>query len=65
LVTYLLAIYTIVAIARCVTVDVGEHKVSPEVESGLQTPFTQIDVTIADTENESKQLVERAVNKVN
>ena len=42
----------------CFTVDVGEHKVSPEVESGLKTPFDQINVTAADSGSETKQLLQ-------
>jgi hypothetical protein len=57
-VAWLMNILVALSAAGCFTVDVGEHKVSPEVESGLKTPFEKIDVTAADTENEAKQLVQ-------
>jgi len=57
-VTYLLAFYCILALSGCVTVDLGEHDVSPEVQSEIETPFTKIDVTVVDDDVVTTPLVQ-------
>ena len=44
-VVYLLALCCILPTSGCVTVDMGEHDVSPEVQSDLEIPFTKINVS--------------------
>ena len=54
----LMSVFVVLSATGCFTVDVGKHKVSPEVESGLETPFEEINVTAADKENDAKYLVQ-------
>jgi len=63
LVAYLLAFYSILSITGCVTVDLGEHDVSPEVQSELQTPFTRIDVTAVNAEIDPTPVLQALTDK--
>lgn len=49
-VAYLLALCCILSTSGCVTVDMGEHDVSPEVQSEIETPFAKINVSVVDDE---------------
>lgn len=49
-VMWLLTFCCILSISGCATVDMGEHDVSPEVQSEIEAPFAQIDVSIVDDE---------------
>ena len=49
-VAYLLALCCILSTSGCVTVDMGEHNVSPEVQSEIETPFAKINVSVVDDE---------------
>lgn len=53
----LLAFCCIISITGCVTVDLGEHDVSPDVQAELQTPFSEINITNVDASFDTAPLL--------